>query len=71
MKNYNIFLLLILCFITATIVVENVIAYNVAEESVTEENISELILTNGLKIIVKPEHRSPSVVFQIWYKTGS
>ena len=35
------------------------------------ENIEELILPNGLKIIVKPDHRAPSVVFQIWYKVGS
>ena len=35
------------------------------------EDISELVLPNGLKIIVKPDHRSPSAVFQIWYKVGS
>lgn len=34
-------------------------------------DISELTLANGLRIIVKPEHRSASVVFQIWYKVGS
>jgi len=33
--------------------------------------ISELVLANGLKIIVKPDHRSSIVVFQIWYKVGS
>jgi len=35
------------------------------------ENISELILSNGLKIIVKPDHRTPVAAFQIWYKVGS
>ena len=34
-------------------------------------HIEELILENGLKIIVKPDHRVPSAVFQIWYKVGS
>ncbi len=35
------------------------------------DNITELVLSNGLKIIVKPDHRSPVAVFQIWYKVGS
>ncbi len=35
------------------------------------ENVTELVLPNGLKVVVKPDHRSPSVVFQIWYKVGS
>ena len=34
-------------------------------------DITELVLPNGLKVIVKPDHRAPSVVFQIWYKVGS
>jgi len=38
---------------------------------VSAKNIEELILSNGLKIIVKPDHRAPSVVFQIYYKVGS
>ncbi|MCP3852299.1 MAG: insulinase family protein [Gammaproteobacteria bacterium] len=39
--------------------------------SVGAEEISELILDNGLKVVVKPDHRSPSVAFQTWYKVGS
>lgn len=35
------------------------------------ETITERVLPNGLKVVVKPDHRSPSVVFQIWYKVGS
>jgi zinc protease len=31
----------------------------------------EHILGNGLKIIVKEDHRSPVVVSQVWYKVGS
>jgi len=36
-----------------------------------EDDIKELILPNGLKVIVKPDHRTPTVVLQIWYKVGS
>ncbi len=28
-------------------------------------------MSNDLKIVVKPDHRSPVAVFQIWYKVGS
>ena len=35
------------------------------------DNTEELVLSNGLKVIVKPDHRSPAAVFQIWYKVGS
>ncbi|PSJ17229.1 M16 family metallopeptidase [Nitrosomonas supralitoralis] len=31
----------------------------------------EYLLDNGLKLIVKQDHRSPVVVTQIWYKAGS
>lgn len=31
----------------------------------------ETTLTNGLRVIVKEDHRSPVVVSQIWYKVGS
>lgn len=31
----------------------------------------EFILANGLKLIVKEDHRSPVVISQIWYKAGS
>lgn len=33
--------------------------------------VQETILDNGLKIIVKEDHRAPVVVSQIWYKVGS
>lgn len=32
---------------------------------------SEAVLDNGLKVLVKPDHRAPVVVSQIWYKVGS
>lgn len=34
-------------------------------------NPHEFLLDNGLKLIVKQDHRSPVVVTQIWYKVGS
>jgi zinc protease len=33
--------------------------------------VHETTLDNGLKIVVKEDHRSPVVVSQIWYKVGS
>lgn len=56
-KNFCNYLLLILCCM--------------ASITLYGEDISELVLPNGLKIIVKPDHRSSSAVFQIWYKVGS
>ncbi len=54
-------LLLALCLIfPITLLAENV-----------ADNVTELVLSNGLKVVVKPDHRSPAVVFQIWYKVGS
>ena len=34
-------------------------------------NPYEYMLANGLKLIVREDHRSPVVVSQIWYKAGS
>jgi zinc protease len=33
--------------------------------------VSETTLENGLKIVVKEDHRAPVVVSQIWYKVGA
>ncbi len=33
--------------------------------------VLERTLANGLKVVVKEDHRAPVVVQQIWYKTGS
>ena len=51
------YLLLSLCFMSSM--------------TLAADDISELVLPNGLKIIVKPDQRSPIAVFQIWYKVGS
>lgn len=33
--------------------------------------VAEKVLANGLKVVVKEDHRSPVVVSQVWYKVGS
>ena len=33
--------------------------------------VSEFTLGNGLKVLVKEDHRAPIVVTQVWYKVGS
>ena len=36
-----------------------------------KSNVSEFLLDNGMKIIVREDHRAPVVVSQIWYKVGA
>jgi zinc protease len=36
-----------------------------------QAKVHEKILGNGLKILIKEDHRAPVVVTQIWYKVGS
>ena len=35
------------------------------------EDTHEFVLDNGLKLLVKEDHRAPVVVSQLWYKVGS
>ncbi len=37
----------------------------------SSNNITEFTLDNGLKVIVKEDHRAPVVLSEIWYKVGS
>jgi len=39
--------------------------------SVPATPVSETTLANGMKVIVKEDHRAPVVVSQVWYKVGS
>jgi zinc protease len=39
--------------------------------AVTFAKVSEFELDNGLKLIIKEDHRAPVVVSQVWYKVGS
>ncbi len=36
-----------------------------------QEKVEEFTLSNGMKVIVQPDHRAPVVVSQVWYKVGS
>jgi zinc protease len=36
-----------------------------------QEQVYEYVLDNGLKLLVKEDHRAPVVVSQVWYKVGS
>jgi zinc protease len=38
---------------------------------IVNAKVSEFQLDNGLKLIVKEDHRAPVVVSQVWYKVGS
>lgn len=37
----------------------------------TSVNVHEFIMDNGMKVLVKEDHRAPVVVSQVWYKVGS
>jgi zinc protease len=39
--------------------------------SFAQAEVFERTLANGLKVIVKEDHRAPVIVQQIWYKAGS
>lgn len=40
-------------------------------QSFAQAEVFERTLSNGLKVIVKEDHRAPVIVQQIWYKAGS
>jgi len=42
-----------------------------AAEETNDHPIHEHILGNGLKVVVKEDHRAPVVISQVWYKVGS
>jgi zinc protease len=39
-------------------------------KSVTENTVTEAMFDNGLKVLIKEDHRAPVVVSQIWYRIG-
>ena len=39
--------------------------------TVAEAQVHEYMLKNGLKLLVKEDHRAPVVVSQVWYKVGA
>jgi len=50
------------CFLSVALSLFSVVAF---------ANVHEYELDNGLKILVKEDHRAPVVVSQVWYKVGS
>jgi len=37
---------------------------------VSQSGVHSFTLSNGMKVLIKPDHRSPVVVSQVWYKVG-
>jgi zinc protease len=35
------------------------------------EEVKEVVLDNGLKVLLLEDHKSPAVTFQVWYRVGS
>ena len=42
-----------------------------SQASTADSSVSEYQLKNGMKVLVKEDHRAPIVVSQIWYKVGA
>lgn len=42
-----------------------------ASQAEADTKVFERVLGNGLKVLVKEDHRSPIVISQVWYKVGS
>ncbi|MCG6861752.1 MAG: insulinase family protein [Chromatiaceae bacterium] len=43
----------------------------VAQLAAAGSEVHERVLGNGMKVLVKPDHRAPIVTSQVWYKVGS
>ena len=37
----------------------------------SQSGVSEFTLDNGMQVLVRPDHRAPVVVSQVWYRVGS
>lgn len=46
-------------------------ASSVGLDALAESTAFEATLANGMKVVVKEDHRSPVVVSQVWYRAGS
>jgi zinc protease len=45
--------------------------FAVAAQAGVPPAVHEFTLDNGLKVVVRPDHRAPVVVSQVWYRVGS
>ncbi len=70
---FSILLLLLAVLLSACATQNSVIPANFAKpvKHYPQYQLHEKTLANGLKIIVKEDHRAPVVVSQIWYRVGS
>src|SRR5512135_1378991 len=48
-----------------------VVAFSILVSFVAQAEVYEKTLSNGLKVIVKEDHRAPVLVQQVWYHAGS
>ena len=67
-KTRNLLCLLLVLFLSAC---SHTPRYSSSGTVQSEYGVSEFVLSNGLKLLVKEDHRSPVVVSQIWYRVGS
>ncbi len=54
-----------------TIIASMLLILGLSTQSVAKPSVHEYRLANGMKILVKEDHRTPVVVSQVWYKVGS
>ncbi len=71
-NRLTVFLTLSSALLLGSLLIINTAAANKAEPDIEKENgVFEKILANGMKVVVKPDHRAPVVISQVWYKVGS
>ena len=54
-----------------TLLASMLLLFGVSTHSSAQPTVHEYRLANGMKILVKEDHRAPVVVSQVWYKVGS
>ncbi|MBV1929192.1 MAG: hypothetical protein KUG81_06735, partial [Gammaproteobacteria bacterium] len=42
-----------------------------ADQNNQAEPVTEFSLDNGLKVLIREDHRAPVAVSQVWYRVGS
>ncbi|MCP4126550.1 MAG: insulinase family protein [Gammaproteobacteria bacterium] len=65
------FAYLFILFLTTHVVVADGAVASGTAPTVKGGAVTEYMLPNGMKVIVKEDHRAPIAVSQVWYKVGS
>lgn len=60
-----------ICIMRSVLLVFSLFFFALAHAETQMPAVQEYQLNNGLKLIVKEDHRAPVVVSQVWYKVGS